>query len=453
MALLQYLQHGIDEKDLPQTAAGLTITAVLGWLPGSRLVVDGYWNGQPVVAKLFCPGSKGKRAQRKEVRGLQAIAKCNVHCPAIKDVLTLDEGIHLLVMEKLEGETALRYCLQGSRAQRRSRIHRLACWVREVQQKGVVQTDIHPGNFFFTAGGWALLDAAECRFGSPTPVRAKANLAALLAQFPPLDLPDVRDCFAELGEYQGALRVARRRRYQMILKKALRPCTEFAAFRQGDVRGMCRRELLPQVEALLARGLDDVMQTTDSLKLGGASTVVRDGQSGWVIKRYNIKSFVHRIKRQWGATRAQKAWLGGVFLREVGVQTPLPVAYLEERRHGLRHRAWIINAYQSGRGLDELSPEQAPPEPVVLSLQDYFLLMAQLGFQHGDMKSTNILVCNDRISVIDLDAFNPFPRDPEASYRKDYNRFMRNWPKGSVLRTSLERAIAEAGLSDHNQGV
>jgi tRNA A-37 threonylcarbamoyl transferase component Bud32 len=442
MAMSRYLKHGIDAEYLPFEISGLTIISVLRWLPGSRLVVDGLWKGKRVVAKLFRSGRKGRKALKRELRSLEAIAARQVRCPSVEDALMLEDGVSMLVMEKLAGESALSYCSVDDSSLRKMRISELVCWVRDTQRHGVIQTDIHPGNFFYTPEGWALLDAAECRVGSFSRRRERTNLASLLAQFSPLDVPEISSCFAGLGDYRPALAVARRKRYKKILKKALRSCSEFGTIQQGSIRGMCRRDCLLQVEKLLARGLDEVMEVPTSLKLGGASTVVRDDISGWVIKRYNIKSLLHWMKRQWGPTRAKNAWIAGIFLREIGVQTPLPLAYLEERRFGCKQRAWIINDYESGHGLDELPEDQSAPELVSRALADFFWLMAQLGFRHGDMKASNVLVTASGASIIDLDAFDPFYRSPQVGYRKDMARLMRNWSEDSALRTSLERTIA-----------
>jgi len=442
MSIIQCIRQGIDDAVLPLDIEAMTVTAVLRWLPNRRLVVEGIWNGRLVVGKLFLPGRKGRAALRQEQRGLQAMASRQVLSPSVLDVRTLEDGAQLLIMEKLVGETALSYCNVDDCQLTEDRIYGLVRWVRDAQQRGVVQTDIHLGNFFRTPEGWALLDAAECRFGVPSRQRALANLASLVAQFPPLDVPDLTDCFVGLEDYRPVLAKMRSRRYRMILKKALRPCTEFAAVKHGNIQGMCRREMLEQVDGFLKRGLDDVMQTSNSLKLGGASTVIRDGQTGWVVKRYNIKSLFHWFKRQWGPTRAENAWLSGVFLREIGVQTPLPVAYFEEKRGGFTSRAWIVNEYQQGVGLDELPVDAPAPESVTRPVANFFLLMSRLGFRHSDMKASNLLVTPDSVSIIDLDAFSAFVRYPEAGYRKDYSRLMSNWPEGSALRVSIEQALA-----------
>lgn len=436
------ISEGVSESSLPMRVGDVTIEGVLRWLPARRLVVAGAWKGKPAVMKFFAVGKRGEKAFSREVSALSRLHDYGVTSPDLLDSSSSDRGA-ILVMSRLEGETALDYCQQGDRSVRQKRILSLVRWVRETQEKGVLQKDIHLGNFFHSGRCWFMLDAAACRFGSLSAREKVKNLADLVAQFLPMDVPDLGDIFHGLGDGGNAVATAREKRYRKILDKAQRDCTEFVRIRRGSLRGMCRREFLEQVLGLLDQGLDKTVSSGNMLKDGNSATVVLESQTGWVIKRYNIKSTWHWLKRQWGRTRSRNAWLAGYFLRTIGVKTPLPVAFMEEKIGCFTRRAWIINVSVSGGGLDRFPGDQELPNSWLKTLSDLFSLMKVLRFSHGDMKASNFIAEDGELAVIDLDSFSLFEPAPvnRRNWRKDAARLLRNWEEGSPVWSSIKKRI------------
>src|SRR5690606_14614887 len=97
---------------------------VLRWLPGRRLTVSGQWKTEPAVVKFFAAGAREKKAFSREVSALYRLHDQGVAAPAVLASSFGAEG-GVLVMEKLEGETALSYCAAGAREQRTARIREL----------------------------------------------------------------------------------------------------------------------------------------------------------------------------------------------------------------------------------------------------------------------------------------------------------------------------------------
>lgn len=433
------ISEGAPESSLPLRSGDVVMERVLRWLPGRRLTVSGQWKTEPAVVKFFAAGAREKKAFSREVSALYRLHDQGVAAPAVLASSFGAEG-GVLVMEKLEGETALSYCAAGAREQRTARIRELIHWVLETQRKGVLQKDIHLGNFFRADEQWYMLDAAACEFGEISQAAAKKNLACLIAQFAPLDVARLDDILNGMRESVAA---ARDRRYRKMLEKAERDCTEFARIRKGCLQGMCRREFLDQVSALLEGGLDRAMSDADMLKNGNSATVVLEPRRHWVIKRYNLKSFWHWLKRQWGRSRAKNAWLAGCFLRAIGVRTPLPLAFIEERRAGVVCRAWIVTQQVSGKELADVADHDSLSEAVLEDLQGFVSLMALLKFSHGDMKASNFIIEGDGLCVIDLDSFSLFEsrRKNEKRRKKDIARLLRNWPQEAPVRRRIEKRV------------
>lgn len=438
MAVEQLINDGIPGQALPVNAGGVVVEQVLRWLPQRRLVVAGYRQGTPVVAKFFAGNARGKKAFKRELDALERIHQCGVAAPQVL-FSQYDEQGGQLIMTRLDGQTALEYCAHEKRAERQKRVLDLLRWVREAMRKGVMQEDNHLGNFLRSEGEWHMLDAAACRFGTFTATAVLANLADLVAQFPPMDVPSLDGVLADFEAHEKAVAESRKKRYRKILEKTQRDCTEFACMRHGNLKGMCRREYLPQLAALLDRGVDAAVDGAEILKDGNSSTVVLEQKNHWVIKRYNIKSTAHWFKRQWGNTRARNAWLAGYFLRTIGVRTPLPVAFLEEKRGLFTCRAWIINEVAEGKALADLPQDREVPPVLLQDLKDLFALMRLLGFSHGDMKATNFIIEKGRLCVIDLDAMNL--SGAARKIDKDAARLLRNWQPGSILSDSIRQEV------------
>ena len=100
----------------------------------------------------------------------------------------------------------------------------------------------------------------------------------------------------------------------------------------------------PEGLALL-KDLDGAIRNGVLIKDGNSATIARvevDCQQ-WVIKRYNIKNFWHWLKRCWRPSRAAVSWRNAHLLEQLGIETPAPIAMLEQRWGWLRGRAYYVS--------------------------------------------------------------------------------------------------------------
>jgi tRNA A-37 threonylcarbamoyl transferase component Bud32 len=249
---------------------------------------------------------------------------------------------------------------------------------------------------------------------------------------------------------------ARRRRETQHIDKSLRSCTAFDARRTlRRLQVLDRRDDTPALRAWLAAP-DAPFENlrADWLKRGNSASVVRvdiDGRPR-VIKRYNLKSFGHLLRRCWRPSRAWHSWRNAQRLMLWGLPTPRPVALLENRFGCLRARAWYLSEYVPGEPLGAALAAADPGRRQVLLDRLCGLLrdLKRLNLSHGDLKATNLLVDQENnLMLLDLDALRRHRRRAafERAFARDLARLRANWADQPVLLAELDQALTDAGLA------
>lgn len=456
----------------------LHIAQWLRILPGKRLVGRGIWQGQPVLAKLFiAPGAE--RHWQRECKGILALQCAGLPTPGLLASGELPGGGYYLLTTFLEGAQTLLQCWE--QLANPSSDHPVALdimrqalsTIAAMHCAGLMQTDLHLGNFLRHEQKIYVIDGDAIEVqepGKPLPLASvQANLGLLFAQLPPqwdarvaewLEYYQARVSASSLmtGHDAGAsslqyslllaeIRVQRQVRMNCFLPKTLRDCSQFAVTRSAGCYSVVQRSEQQALAALLADP-DRFFIDPPLLKDGGSSTVARItvGARDVVIKRYNIKSLSHWLRRFWRPSRAWHSWLSGWRLHFLGIATPQPLAMVERRIGPLRREAWLITEYCAGYNLLELfgeSGDTLPDEEAAAALLHGFNQLAEARISHGDFKATNLLWHEGQIQLIDLDAMQVH-RSRASWHRawvRDRSRFIRNWPADSRLAKWLDELL------------
>jgi tRNA A-37 threonylcarbamoyl transferase component Bud32 len=177
------------------------------------------------------------------------------------------------------------------------------------------------------------------------------------------------------------------------------------------------------------------METGTILKAGNSATVVKIKVADriLVIKRYNLKSRFHAFSRALRPTRAIISWRNANRLKLMGIPTPQPLAFIEERRGPIRRRAYFIMAYVSGEPIAEVIQKNMDNVEVLGACADHLQqLMGQLHrirLSHGDLKAGNLLLKDAGLHILDLDGMRKHRSKGkfERAFRKDVRRLLSNW--------------------------
>ena len=448
--------------------AELQLLTLLRVLPGQRYVGAGIWRGRVVLAKLLV-GPKAARHFQRELAGARLLAEQGMTTPLLlADGLQNGEGGWLL-FEYLEHAHSLgeawaeveslpvlaqeQHAVLGDALSAIARLH----------SKGLWQEDLHLDNLLRHNGQLYLIDGAGIcaeQVGKPlSRTRVLENLGVFFAQLPKTLEPFTEELLVHYllsnGEHglpmealQKQIDKVRVWRLKDFLSKVGRDCSLFSVKDSAFGLRAIRREEEAAMTPVLAQA-DQLLDHGHLYKTGGAASVGRVDVAGrsLVIKRYNIKSFAHWLKRFWRPSRAWHSWREGNRLAFLGIATPKPLALLEQRFFWLRRKAYLVTEFLPGPDIIErFAPYVATgnaPEVELQALDQLFGQLLRERISHGDLKGHNVFWHQDRWTLIDLDAMcqHTSAASFAKAFERDRARFMRNWPADSVLRQSLEQRL------------
>ncbi|MHC4205803.1 MAG: BUD32 family EKC/KEOPS complex subunit, partial [Planctomycetota bacterium] len=161
-------------------------------IPGRRAIYDARWNDKSVVAKVFSHKIHARRHLRKEWRGLIQLQKLGLSSPKPLFNGRTEDGQLIIVLEKIaESATVLDVLNKTNEKQKLTdlliRVYRE---LAKQHSKGVLQKDLHLGNFLLAGDRIYALDPGKMQFFRHQIPRKKgiSQLALLLCCLPTTDI-------------------------------------------------------------------------------------------------------------------------------------------------------------------------------------------------------------------------------------------------------------------------
>lgn len=433
----------------------LQLVSVLRVLPRRRVVALAKWHGRIVVAKLFFARSRWQQHLLRERQGITNMVKADITTPALVDVGTCtDGGCGVLLMQYVDNSESLgERWHRADHEERKALLERTVALVAHCHAKGLIQKDIHLDNFLLQGDTLFLLDAAaiekqaDDRDGVGN-VRSLDNLAMFFAQFPAAndDMVSVlyeyyrarrpnADISPDIGIFAAMLRKKRETRLKIILDKLYRETTAHICRRSWRRFVVYRRDSDSVQMRAFIDNPDDFISRGRYLKQGNSSTVsvVEIDGVEYVVKRYNIKSLWHGIRRMFRYSRAWVSWRNAHMLEMLGIATPKPVLMLESLFGPLRSTAYFLCEHVDGtdalQALNTVDIGSEEATTILVRFRNLFQVMLDYRIIHGDMKATNFLVTDAQLLVLDLDAMRreSDKRRFKTGFSKDMKRFADNW--------------------------
>jgi tRNA A-37 threonylcarbamoyl transferase component Bud32 len=396
-------------------------------MPGRRQVFDAMWNDTRVIVKLFLSKISAKRHLRREWQGLNELTKRHLRSPAPLFYGKTELGQWALIVEKIvESSTALEIFNQArDTADKLDFLTHVCVELAKHHDKGVLQKDLHLGNFLWQKGRLFAVDPAQIWFRARPVGRKKSisQLALLATHLPGTDTQsiaalrkqyfDARDWRLEESDkafFGKKLAALRKKGVRKALKKCLRTSRHYARIQADGYAGVFDREFCQGAEAVdLIRHIDPLMDKGRILKNGNTCYVSRLtwNAKDIVVKRYNHKGFIHSLRHTLKKSRAERNWLHSHRLQMLQVPTPRALAYIEQRKGPFLWKSYLVTTYVEGQRLSDFltggEPSGAQRSTVI---QEFKQLLEKLGehrISHGDLKSSNILITENGIVLTDLD--------------------------------------------------
>ncbi|ARS47429.1 serine/threonine protein kinase [Ectopseudomonas mendocina] len=449
----------------------LVLERLLRVLPGQRYVGLARWQGRQVLAKVLV-GGKAQRHFQRELEGAERMARQGLVTPELLAYGFVEGQGGWLLFEYLDGAQSLWQAWREVAQQpvlgdgQQGVLAEALGAIGQMHAQGLWQDDLHLDNLLRHEGRLYLIDGGGVRWETPGQPLSRAhvleNLGVFFAQLPAELDPFLEELLIHYllanGEHalplemlQAEIAKVRRWRLRDYLKKAARDCSLFAARIGAFGLRVVRREAEAALQPLLS-DLDARIEAGHIYKTGGAATVARvelDGRQ-LVVKRYNVKNWLHWLKRFWRPSRAWHSWIEGNRLELLGIATPRPLAVIERRWCWLRGRAYLITDYCGGQDIIarfEAYKQAAPLENELLALDRLFAALLRERISHGDFKGHNLFWddVQGAWSLIDLDAMRQHhsTRSFARAYARDRARFLRNWPADSALHQLLDQRLPQ----------
>lgn len=447
----------------------LHINHILRMIPGKRLVAHAEWQNEQVIAKLFFCKKRAKQHAEREKKGAANLAQMKIPSAELKKVLVShDKKTESLLFQYLQDADNLQQVLFADHVSFDILLPFLKQVIQELATQhvlGVMQHDLHFKNFMVSTHKVYTLDGAQLtvfphKLDKETSMK---HLALFLSQMGVGFEAMQHQLFTYYVKLRGWLikkndvddlffmiREANRKRWQHHQKKIFRESSQFAKSAKGAFKGVYDRTRVPKelrdLIALPEQFFHD--PCSQMLKNGRSSTVIRItlGQCDWVIKRYNIKSGLHRIKRLFSTSRARKSWYHAQKLVLFNVNVPYPIAFIDSKQMGMNSVSYYICEYVTGTPLSSLHLEKEEP----LLIQNVAALLKQVSLvesTHGDLKASNIIIKNNQAYLIDYDGTKEHSTLSNLTQhtQQDWQRFLRNFE----AKPAVQRLFAEALLNNN----
>lgn len=417
----------IKRSSPAEAKESLLCMSLLRSVPGRREVYDARWNDKSVIVKVFSHRIRARRHLKREWRGLSQLQERGLNSPKPLFCGKTESGRWAVVLEKIvDSATAFDVLSETTDKDKKlDLLIRVCTELAKQHSKGVLQKDLHLGNFLLAGDRIYALDPRQMEFFSAPLSRKRSvnNLAMLVGYVSTGDTASVGTICEEYFQARGwnfgrsdelllqkQLAAHKKRVIRGGLKKCLRTNRRHLKIKGRQYAAECDRSFCRETEMNdFLQQVDALMDTGLILKNGDTSSVSRLTWNGrdMVVKRYNHKGIAHSLRHTAKRSRACRAWLHGHRLEMLDIPTPKPLAYIEQRKGRLVWKSYLVTEYVEGRRLhDFLHDDGVSQAQGLAATQAVMRLLERLWeyrITHGDLKHTNVLVTENGPVLTDLD--------------------------------------------------
>ena len=212
------------------------------------------------------------------------------------------------------------------------------------------------------------------------------------------------------------IRTSRGRAFRMFMKPILREIdisftetqkdsSEYLRGNEDSLRWIAKKKYLSKGLEEIILGINAYMEKGEIIKDEDGHKIIRLNlnEEIFVIKKYQIKGSWHYLRKLFSQTRALTAWKASHWFNAAGIKTFNIVAVLERYDFLTATESYLISLNLPGERLDEVDLNKQQEYLIENRLSSFFKRLKWIGFNHGDVKSSNFFLFNKELFVFDLD--------------------------------------------------
>ena len=174
-----------------------------------------------------------------------------------------------------------------------------------------------------------------------------------------------------------------------------------------------------------------------------------------IVKRYKVPHLINRIAYTFfRPSKAKRAYEYALKLLDLGVNTPAPIAYIEQKSFGLLNHGYFISIYE--KDYTDIRPLMTGVQTNDALLQELAIYIAEFhnkGVLHFDMSPGNILYKevdhHFQFSLIDINRMQFLPKISDEKRFKSFKQLSDN----KAVLTRIAQLYASASKLDEAEAI
>ena len=433
----------------------ITCTRILRTIQSKRVTCLGESGNHRVLVKLFFHSRRAKSHWQRSDKGCRIFTERSITAPKIIYSGHLSEHkIYVIVFEYIENAVHFGKALASTpnEVQRQELLDRLIGCLAMHHQQGIIQDDLHMGNFLLRGKEIYSLDGDHVRsYRLPLgKCRSLANLGKLLSltHFFPINEATVKEkyqIYCSTREWHVAEKDTRRLVYlsKRILKRRSAKSMR-KIYRHGSTFSVCKKQNYYSIRNLNAWNdkfklvFDDperIITESDGEQSDGTHQYHLSIDTSPIIL-YSARVLGIRFLRRFGII--SQIWRNTLRLNRLKIHTLRPIALIEKRESPIIWRAFLIVESCEGILAREFFTSDSVPSSdkyiVAERIAKALLVMKQTGIAIRGVSSTNILILDLEPVFLDVLQLNRRAFNSRSSVPKGVREFLRGWDDEPTIR-------------------
>ncbi len=462
-------------------------TRSLRLLPGRRLTALSVCGGMEYIIKIFLSNRYAQKEFRSELRGYELLHDYSYDMPSRIYHGPASDGVSIIIYEYLDQARTLSDIFSHQPpvdgAGKKYFLQLMDLFVR-FRKDRLVHRDPHLGNFLLRGDTIYIVDmgaiykvynkyliSESMSLGRNYRIAASIsinnqhlmdkNLALMFARFPKalhIESLYLKSYLRELnkGDSEAHARVLVKwmeRRQQGLESKFLGniyrektsgECTAFHVRSDRYRRLIINRHYLQDELINFISDVGNVFNNENTVLLKQESTktvgIVSVDSRQYVVRRYNIPNFVHRLKLMGYENQVSRSWRNAHRLQFRGMRTAKPVALMECFNGRSKGMALYVTEYIPGSNADEFFRQEHLPEEIkndiAMKIIGFMDELAMGRLVHGNPKLTSFVIDGNEPVLINLDTMKVINNRHHLlrGIEKDRQGFRESWQGNAEAR-------------------